>query len=391
VEVLLLIIGGIGHLVLWVALVNRIHALGIHRIWIDLLTGICGLMLVGVPAAIFIAVLNPFSSDAAPPRPLFSVTAWSYIIGCSVLAIVSAFQRWQWRRHSERTGSLLSNHTSHSRPSAEAKRELTAPGIPTWLSQLPFNDVLDLCLQEKRLAIPRLTVDHDGIRIVHISDLHMSGRLTKAYYRRVVEMVNDCNADLVALTGDIVERKRCIDWIPETLGKLRAQGGVYYVLGNHDLNVDEHRLKAALADAGLIHVGGICRPLAVRGTSMILAGNELPWYEPAANMNDCPPHDGAGLPLRVVLSHSPDQFAWAQACDVDLVMAGHVHGGQVRLPLLGPITAPSLHGVRYVSGVFRAGNTVMHVSRGTGSLTPLRYDCPPEIALLRLCSSDPSA
>ena len=66
------------------------------------------------------------------------------------------------------------------------------------------------------------------------------------------------------------------------------------------------------------------------------------------------------------------------------MLAGHNHGGQVRLPFVGAILAPSRHGVRYAAGAFRSGNTVMHVSRGTSCLTPLRYNCPPEIALLIL-------
>ena len=68
------------------------------------------------------------------------------------------------------------------------------------------------------------------------------------------------------------------------------------------------------------------------------------------------------------------------------MLAGHLHGGQVRLPLVGAITSPSMHGVRYAAGLFAAGNTVMHVSRGIGALTPLRYRCPPEIAMLVLRS-----
>ena len=66
------------------------------------------------------------------------------------------------------------------------------------------------------------------------------------------------------------------------------------------------------------------------------------------------------------------------------MLAGHNHGGQVRLPLVGAILAPSLSGTRYACGTFRRGNTVLHVSRGTGSLTPFRWNCPPEIALLVL-------
>jgi predicted MPP superfamily phosphohydrolase len=68
------------------------------------------------------------------------------------------------------------------------------------------------------------------------------------------------------------------------------------------------------------------------------------------------------------------------------MLAGHNHGGQVRLPLLGAILAPSLSGTRYASGAFRRDNTVLHVCRGSGSLTPFRWNCPPEIALLHLVS-----
>jgi predicted MPP superfamily phosphohydrolase len=133
-------------------------------------------------------------------------------------------------------------------------------------------------------------------------------------------------------------------------------------------------------------LGGRWRQIVVGDLPIILAGNELPWYRPAAPLRDCPPRDADGLPLRIALAHSPDQFGWAQQHDVDLMLAGHNHGGQVRLPVVGPILAPSLHGVRYAAGAYWAGNTVMHVSRGTSSLTPVRFNCPPEIAMLNLGS-----
>jgi hypothetical protein len=217
----------------------------------------------------------------------------------------------------------------------------------------------------------------------------MCGRITRRYFERVVEETNSLDADIIAITGDIVERESCIAWIPETLGRLRAAGGVYFVLGNHDRHVDVGRLRAALADCGLIHLGADRRELTVRGLSVILGGNELPWFEPASNFDTCPPRNEFGLPLRILLAHSPDEFAWAQAHDIDLILAGHLHGGQIRLPLFGAIVSPSRYGVRYACGVFSAGNTVMHVSRGTGSLTPVRYLCPPEISLLALVAGQP--
>jgi predicted MPP superfamily phosphohydrolase len=168
---------------------------------------------------------------------------------------------------------------------------------------------------------------------------------------------------------------------------LRARYGVYCVLGNHDRRATETQLKSALAAAGLIHVGGLWRRVMVGETSMIVAGNELPWYKPAPDLSECPNESPAGRPPRILLAHSPDQFRWAQAHGVDLLLAGHLHGGQVRLPLLGAITSPSIHGVRYAAGVFTTGDTVMHVCRGVSSLTPLRYFCPPEVAVLKLCAS----
>ncbi len=133
---------------------------------------------------------------------------------------------------------------------------------------------------------------------------------------------------------------------------------------------------------GLIHVGGTWREAVVRDTPIVIAGNELPWFGPAPRPSSLPPRDADGLPLRVLLAHAPDQFAWAARHDFDLMLAGHNHGGQIRLPLLGPILAPSLSGVRYASGTFRRDKTVLHVSRGTGGLTPFRWNCTPEIALL---------
>ncbi len=206
----------------------------------------------------------------------------------------------------------------------------------------------------------------------------------RRYFERIVEEANAFEPDIVAITGDIVECAPCLDWIPATLGRLRASGGVYYVLGNHDKRVDISRLHAALTAAGLAHVIADCHHLSIRGLPVVVGRNELPWYAPPSNFESCSPRNAPGGPLRILLAHSPDEFAWAQNQDVDLMLAGHLHGGQVRLPLFGAIFAPSRYGIRYTTGAFTAGNTVMHVSRGTGSLAPLRYNCPPEIALLTL-------
>jgi predicted MPP superfamily phosphohydrolase len=375
--------GAVGHAVLWIALVNRIHAYGIQRRWIDLLTVICAGMCAVLPIIIAAAITDIFPSIPASLAQFAYVAAWTYLALCTAVLIVAILQRLNWMFHSERRGCLISNHTSIIRL-ADSDGPLLAAGIPSWLGRLPGNEVLKICVQEKAIAIPRFSHSHDPLRIIHLSDLHMSGRITRKYFEHIVEESNALEADIVAITGDIIEREHCLDWIPATLGQLRAKSGVYYVLGNHDRHVNVNRIKAALDVVGLVHLGAECRQISLRGVPVVLGGNELPWFEPPSNFADCRPHDATGLPLRILLAHSPDQFAWAQANEVDLVLAGHLHGGQVRLPIMGAIFAPSRYGVRYTVGVFSSGNTVMHVSRGTGSLTPLRYNCPPEIALLML-------
>jgi predicted MPP superfamily phosphohydrolase len=378
----ILIIGAIGHVVLWCAIVNRIHAWGLPRRWIDALTILSGLALIALPLATLGVIFRIKYPPSIAQATILSRVAWCYVGFCNVVLAFSIIQRLLWFRHTERAAAVLKNHTTRISWPTSAE-PFIAPGIPGLLGRLPGNQVLRVCIHEKQIAIPRLK-ESTKLRIAHISDLHMSGRLARGYFEQIAENVNTARPDVIAITGDIIEREHCLNWIPQTLGQLRAPGGVYYVLGNHDLHVDESRLNNALSAAGLLHVGGTCRQIEVHGNPIMLAGNELPWYGPASSFAACPPHDAEGLPLRILLAHSPDQFAWAKANDVDLMLAGHLHGGQVRLPILGAILSPSRHGVRYAQGVFTAGNTVMHVSRGTGSLTPVRYNCPPEIAILTL-------
>jgi predicted MPP superfamily phosphohydrolase len=383
--VLLLIVfvlAAIGHSVLWVTLVNRSHGLGISRRRVNVLTLFC----VAAFALIPLAVASAFQIASTRQTLIASavgIVAWGYVATCVAICIGSIIQRWYWSRHPERSSALVANHTARVRSPADPAA-LAAPGIPTLLARLPGNQVFDVRTQEKELVVPRLATAHNGLRIAHVTDLHMSGRIARAFFEHVVDEVNGASADIVALTGDIIEGDEFLDWIPATLGRLRAQYGVYYVLGNHDRRATESRLKAALADAGLIHVGGRWRQLMVNDSRLVLAGNELPWYSPAADLSDCPPRDWSGGPTRILLAHSPDQFSWAQANDIDLMLAGHLHGGQVRLPILGAILAPSLFGVRYAAGTFTAADTTLHVSRGISALTPLRYGCPPEIAVLSL-------
>ena len=104
--------------------------------------------------------------------------------------------------------------------------------------RLPGNESLELERTDWEIAMPRFPAALDGLKIVHLSDLHFTGRIGKAYFREVVRAANECKPDIIAITGDIVDRQCCISWVPDTLGELNARYGVFFILGNHDLQVN---------------------------------------------------------------------------------------------------------------------------------------------------------
>lgn len=382
-DIAILILACIGHTVLWVALVNRAHALGIKRRWVHAMTLTCmamfGIMPIVVTAAYVSALLAPNLLTT-----LFYGAARTYVIACAVVCIVGTVQRLYWRFHTERRGVLHSNHTTQINFAEESVEQLLTPGVISLLGRLPGNQILNISVHEKRLVIPRLRSSNALLRVAHLSDLHMSGRMLRPFYEQLVDTTNKLHADMIAITGDLVDSNDCVDWIPDVLGRLHAPAGVFFVLGNHDKRVDQSLLMAALARTSWIHLNSGMRTVQAKGIDLLLGGNERPWYGTPTDFSHAPNHSAAGLPLRIGLSHSPDQFGWACTNDLDLMLAGHVHGGQICLPVIGPITAPSMHGVRYAAGTFRHENTVLHVSRGTAAFTPLRWNCSPEIAVLTL-------
>jgi len=384
-DLFLLLLALLGHAFVWVALVNRIHGLAVpHRIG-HLLSLTCLAMLILVPVAFWLlyfpAGLNVPGGFRWPHVP---AAAALYVSTCWVAAGVTIVW-WVWRHLLHRPPSILRFHRSRT---VEILLDSTSPRSQEhahhFLAHLPGNQILQLDVTERAIDVPRLPPGLDGLSIVHFSDFHFTGRVGKVYFQDVVRHSNELQPDLVAITGDLVDHNDLIDWLPDTLGRLDARYGVYFVLGNHDLRVDVRRLRRVLSDCGLFDLGGRWHRVDIATESVILAGNELPWIAPAADMSGCPPPSADGGPLRIVLSHSPDQLDWARTHDADLLLAGHTHGGQIRIPLIGPVLSPSFDGVRYASGVFYSPPTIMHVTRGVSAELPIRLNCPPEMSHLTL-------
>lgn len=380
----------LGHVLLWVAVVNRAHGGNLPRMAGHAASLACLTLLLAIPMAyagwIYLAGWDAFlrSFRLWPVPGPAQLAAMLYVGACAATAVL-AIAHWIWRNlllgppavvRSQQTRTLSLRGLGEAVTSEEHAHH--------FLVHLPGNQILQLDLSERAIDVPRLPDALDGFSIVHLSDLHFTGRVGKAYFREVVRLANQAEPDLIALTGDLVDDARCLDWIPDTLGQLTARYGVYFILGNHDVWCGCGQVREALVRSGLVDLGGRWVSIEARGESIVLAGNELPWIAPAADLRTCTARTPGGGPPRIVLSHSPDQLPWAQAHDADLLLAGHTHGGQIRLPLLGPLLTPSQRGVRYASGIFYAPPTIMHVTRGVSGEFPVRLNCPPEMAHLVL-------
>lgn len=378
----------LGHALLWTGAVNRLHGLKGPRRAIKGLTILCVALFVGLPCAAIWWLWNRASIDAN----IFAAGGWlgPYVGVCSVIGAIGIVVK-PWIERLRYNRSTLVEWTAEDRNVVKAVGGKHAHGILSKaLALVPGNEAFDLSIDRKRLALARLPAELEGLTIAHISDLHMTGRVGPEFYDYAMRAVNDLRPDVIAITGDLVENQACWPWLAASAGRLCAPLGVYFVLGNHDYFIDADRTRAMLIDAGMTYLGGRWVRAEWNGVPVQLGGNEMPW-EPAARLEQLAPRPARGGDFRIALCHTPDQFGWCERADVDLALAGHTHGGQVQLPVLGVIGSPSIFGTRYACGVFRRRQTVLHVTRGLGGLTPWRWRCPPEIALLELVREQPSA
>ncbi len=257
--------------------------------------------------------------------------------------------------------------------------------------RIPGNQIAELAVERIELPVAGLPPQLDGYRIAHLSDLHLTGHLSPAMTSWAVDRTNEFAPHLIALTGDIIDNLNCVDWLDGALGHAHAPDGCYFILGNHDRRVaDPELVRHAMLELGWQDVGGRCldvrltsaaRTANSNGVASQILGNERPWFA-APDL----PLDQPQAEFRLLLSHSPDQFRWARRHGVQLMLAGHTHGGQGRLPLIGPVLSPSWHGSRYSSGDFYKPPTTLHVSRGLSGAHLLRLRCRPELSLLTLRS-----
>ncbi len=257
-------------------------------------------------------------------------------------------------------------------------------------------------VEPSRLVVRRYTIPvrdlpawAEGLRIVHISDTHYGPYVHLPYLRRAVAAANALGADLVALTGDYVHRttRSIADGI-EVLSGLEGRLGRFAVLGNHDHWAGAEACRAALRAGGTrvmdrrhLHLGPDGPSEEPVEDGICLAGLGDLWED------EHPVEEAlAGVPARtprVVLTHNPDYAEYVpEGLRVDLMLAGHTHGGQVRVPGKGTPKIPSRFGQWYAGGVCQGPRCPVVVSRGVGmAYLPVRLGVRPEIVLVTLTAA----
>lgn len=237
--------------------------------------------------------------------------------------------------------------------------------------------------------------EFSGFRIAQVSDLHNAefGEGNS----HLLNSLSESKPDMIAITGDLVDAQHTnIDAALSFAEKAVQIAPVYYVTGNHEASLSQYsELKTGLEAAGVIvledkaiqleHNGGIVTLMGLSDPNFTIKSNifdEVPAMI-STKLNDLT-EDKAGY--TILLSHRPELFDTYVSCGVDLVLSGHAHGGQFRLPLIGGLVAPNQGFFpKYDAGLYTNGGTNMVVSRGLGnSIIPLRFNNRPEIVLVEL-------
>lgn len=242
----------------------------------------------------------------------------------------------------------------------------------------------------RTLVFPDLPSGLDGLKLLHLSDLHAGIHLGEDAMQEIVARVNALRPDLIVQTGDMIDISRA--YIPpyvRAFRELSAPLGVVTVLGNHDRYTGEREVIRACRDAGQVFVQNGCHVIERNGAMLALLGIDDPhnWRPDDPQPTDIDAALAAAPPasraFRVLLAHRPGAWDTAVPRGIPLTLAGHIHGGQFYLPLIG--WSPGSLITKYVMGHFQRGSSQLYVSRGIGVVgVPIRVFAPPEIELFAL-------
>ncbi len=242
------------------------------------------------------------------------------------------------------------------------------------------------------LALLPPTAEADGITILQLSDLHHSDAVSLRYLRRSLQRAINEQPDLILLTGDYITTRIDDERFLEILKLLPQAAPTLSCPGNHDGGpwaqamagyATTGPIKRLLEEAGIHYLENDWTLINVRGVAIAIGGMGDLWAR------NCEPEaiqeafNTANADLKLLLSHNPDSKAKLGALNWDLMLSGHTHGGQFRLPLLGAPFAP-IKDKAFLVGLCAYGNRWIHVTAGLGNVHGLRFNCRPEISVVKL-------
>lgn len=265
-----------------------------------------------------------------------------------------------------------------------SRRSFIIGGGLTLLSYL-FFEVHSVAVKKYVIPIRNLPSAFDGFTILHLSDLH--SKTFGENQKRLLDLISQFEFDMVAFTGDM-DNKYGPDFKPglELIQGLKHKP-VYFVPGNHDW-LTGYQFREQLLEIGVHILENKTEKLDINGEHIWILGVDDPYLgrdrldEALSFVSDSAP--------KVLLAHAPNIYDLATQSGIDLILAGHTHGGQVRLPLIGAIVAPGQGFFpKYDYGLFSNGKTRMIITGGLGeSVLPIRFHIMPEIVLIKLVRED---
>lgn len=244
-------------------------------------------------------------------------------------------------------------------------------------------NALNVQVNSINIAFPTLPHAFDGYRILFITDLHIDG--LDGLDERLRDLVSGLEVDICLLGGDY--RMEMFGQSFRTARKLRdlvkhinARDGVFGILGNHDCL----ELAPELEDSGIYMLINDSYTLKRNSEPLSIIGTDDPHYYKCSDL-DKAFQDIPGNAFSILLSHSPEIIKDTDGKKVDLCLCGHTHGGQIRLPVIGPVFTHSSVPRRFASGLWRHSGIIGYTSNGAGSSgIPVRFNCLPEVVLLTL-------
>lgn len=234
------------------------------------------------------------------------------------------------------------------------------------------------------IELPELPGEFEGFKILQLTDLH--GRRFIQGDDYLIKLANDQKADMIVITGDMIMYPEDMEYVLGLICQMKATGGIYFSPGNHEYKLSFELLKFQLEAKGITVLKNKTVEITDNRGNIGFTLVGLDDYgdgepELLEKLIEPDPHKPV-----ILLSHSPDIAGEAIDNRVNLVLSGHTHGGQICFPFFGAVfTACKNYWKEYESGYYRERDTQIYVNRGLGcSLLPLRFLCPPEIAVFTL-------